>query len=470
VIPVRFLVACENGHLDDFPWVEFVHQGSSSCNAILELRELGVSGEAADLLVRCMTCQKTRRLVEAFGPAGEVNLEKCSGRCAGRHFHLRKHDEAKCECPKTAILLGASNSWFPASLSVISIPTVVNRLDQLVEQHWADLKEVESQQNVRLLRRHLPALAKFSDEDIWASVQRRRKGPEASSEEAGNVKVPEWEALSNPVPERNSGDFSLVPSPVPRKYEPYFERIVKVERLREVRALTGFTRIDSPGDNTDIETSDVKVAPLCRSKPTWVPAVEVRGEGIFIQFKDSVLSKWEKRARKRNAEFAVAYQNWRKSRALNPETGYPGIRFALLHSFSHALMRQLSLECGYAAASIRERVYSSEGGTEESMAGVLLYTAAPDSEGTLGGLVRLAEPDELERHIDQALEMAGFCSSDPLCAENRPGLDRLSLHGAACHACLLAPETSCESGNRFLDRSLLADTFECKDLAFFGHE
>jgi hypothetical protein len=142
--------------------------------------------------------------------------------------------------------------------------------------------------------------------------------------------------------------------------------------------------------------------------------------------------------------------------------------YVLLHSFAHVLMRQLSLECGYTAASTRERIYYQPKEVGNPMAGILLYTATPDSEGTLGGLVALGEPEVLGRHIQQALERAGLCASDPLCAENVPPSDGTAVHAAACHACLFAPETSCERGNRYLDRTVLVNTVEQDDLAFFA--
>ena len=145
-----------------------------------------------------------------------------------------------------------------------------------------------------------------------------------------------------------------------------------------------------------------------------------------------------------------------------PDAGFPGIRYVLLHSFAHAFIRQLALSSGYTAASIRERIYARDPGSQgEPMAGVLLYTAAPDSEGTLGGLVSLGETDVLGTHLDAALEQVRLCASDPLCAEHAP--QEAVLHGAACHACLFASETSCERGNKYLDRSVLVDTFGRRD-------
>ena len=171
----------------------------------------------------------------------------------------------------------------------------------------------------------------------------------------------------------------------------------------------------------------------------------------------------------RQEVFYEAHYRWRKARHIPmPEANYPGIRYVLLHTFANALMRQLTLECGYTAASIRERIYAlspeSEGGP---MAGILLYTAAPDSEGTLGGLVSLGKPEQLGWHIDGAIEQMQSCASDPLCSEHRCREDR-TLHEAACHACMFTPETSCERGNKYLDRAVLVRTVERDDLAFFN--
>ena len=195
----------------------------------------------------------------------------------------------------------------------------------------------------------------------------------------------------------------------------------------------------------------------------------MRGEGVFLHFSEKAIEAWIKKTDARDTEFLEAHRRWRTTRGhRTPTTDYPTMRYVLLHSLAHALIRQFSLECGYTTASIRERIYSRPpGGDREAMAGVLLYTAAPDSEGTLGGLVSLGEPKSLGRHLDQALEAMRLCTSDPLCAEHHPYRDSLTLHGAACHACLFLPETSCERGNKYLDRSVLVSTVESADLAFF---
>jgi hypothetical protein len=285
------------------------------------------------------------------------------------------------------------------------------------------------------------------------------------------LKTPEWQVFTNPGSAGQDPDFKVRLVNPPVGYEHRIKKVVLAERIREVRVVTGFTRIESPGDLTEEgEIPEERIAPLTRKQPKWVPASEVRGEGLFIEFDEAALADWlaNPEVKRHNQAFLEAHKGWRIARSLAvPEAGYPGDRFVLLHSFSHALMRELALACGYAAASIRERIYSLPPEADDGpMAGLLLYTAAPDSEGTLGGLVGLGNPEELSMHIDNALNAMRLCASDPLCAEHT-GQGDLSLHWAACHACLFAPETSCERGNKYLDRSVLVPTVESDIVAYF---
>jgi hypothetical protein len=465
VVPARFLVACEHGHLDDFPWVEFVHRGGTDCRYELRLYELGASGEVADIQVECARCGSRRRLSDAFSDEGREELATCKGRWP----HLRKYDEKPCEGKQRAILLGASNSWFPIMLSVLYIPTTTDKLGQMVERNWAELEECESARDVKLKRKLLKGLAAYTEDQVWEAVVQRKEAGGQDEEGVPDLREPEWAAFSNPDPNRNSRDFTLRVVEPPPAYRKVLSQVVLAERLREVRALIGFTRIESPGDYTEIgDFPPEQRVPLSRSAPKWVPTTEVRGEGIFLQFSEDAIEAWVKKAKEREGEFFEAHRRWRQNRGLAPNDGFPTMRYVLLHSLAHALIRQFAVECGYTAASIRERIYSRPpGGDHEPMAGILLYTAAPDSEGTLGGLVALGAPTTLGRHLDQALETMRLCASDPLCAEHHPIKDGLTLHGAACHACLFLPETSCERGNKYLDRSVLVSTVETGNLAFF---
>ena len=284
--------------------------------------------------------------------------------------------------------------------------------------------------------------------------------------EHSDIKGPEWEVLTLPNPPTDYPHFMSKTVSTPEGFEKVITRVLLLERLREVNALMGFTRVEAPDESSDPNDS-APMAPLARTKPDWVPASEVHGEGIFIQFDDESLKHWEALPGVKiiDQKLFGGHRGWRNSRHLNPDDGYPGIRYAMLHTLSHLLIRELALECGYNSASIRERVYG-ETSDSQSQAGILIYTAAADSDGTLGGLVELGKPENLGRLLRQALNRAKICSSDPLCSEHDPDKDR-SLHAAACHACSFVAETSCERGNRYLDRALLVVTFEHDDAGFF---
>jgi hypothetical protein len=481
VVPARFLVACENGHLDDFPWVWFVHRGESCDSPLLRLIERGPTGEARDVELRCESCGKRRRMAEAFGAENRKNMPDCRG----RRPHLRDFDPDGCavksDGEKTKmrpIVLGASNTWFPVVQSTIAIPVESGVLAQLVADNWAVLQEATSLDVLKAFRsigQLGGELSKYSDHEIWQAIQTKRQqeaGEIAPPDEMPDLKGPEWEVLVQHDPALNSAEFRLRPVPVPAGFSKQIQQIVLVERLREVRAIVGFTRIDSLGEFTDPDlTTEIDIAPISRHSPTWMPADDIRGEGIFIQFKEDMIQKWERgnSVLQRANEFFQSHKRWRESHLFKDiEAGFPGARYVLLHTFSHALMRQLSLECGYSAASIHERLYSqAPSDSKTAMAGILIFTAAPDSEGTLGGLVSMGETETLGRHITQALETAHLCASDPLCAAHPPSRSGQTIHAAACHACLFAPETACERGNKYLDRSTIVKTVERDDLAFF---
>lgn len=471
VLPARFLVACEKGHLDDFPWHYFVHKGPSTCTGAIRLLELGVSGEAADIMVKCDACEAVRRMSEAFGEEGKQAMPACRG----RHPHLRDFDEHGCDQQMKAILLGASNSWFGLTLTALSVPTEVDTLGQLVEAQWVTLEKVTSREVLTAFRAigQLQPFLHVTDDALWAAIERKRGGGGSEAGEARSLKAPEWQVFSKPAGAPRLPDFQVTEVPPPADYRQYLRRVVLVEKLREVSACIGFTRITSPGDFAESgDLPEEHRAPLSRRPSLWVPAAEVRGEGIFLQFDEQAIQAWaaQPAAQAFENDAFKAHIRWRRARRLpEPRAGFPGVRYMLLHSFAHALMRQFALECGYTVASIRERIYALPPNDDDGpMAGVLLYTAAPDSEGTLGGLVSLGAPHILGRHIAGALDAMRLCASDPLCAEHTPLTEPQTLHGAACHACLFAPETSCERGNKYLDRSLLVPTVDREGLQFFG--
>lgn len=464
-LPVRFMLVCERGHLDEFPWVDYVHRRNLCSAPLLEMFERGLSAGPADVFVRCRTCSQTRPMSDAFGDRAQTSLPACRA----RHPHLGTYDPAGCDRPVRALLLGASNAWFPAQISALSIPAGGgDAVPRIVDELWQVLEEITDEATLGILLRRDPALGRLADfetSEVWAAVNDRRSGVADQSEQPLDTDVlgPEWHQFIHPENAPDTEDFRLSSQTAPPSFSDRVESVVQVERLREVVAFTGFTRLSSPN-----EASSNELAPLSRYAPTWVPAVEIRGEGIFIRVPENTVGEWAvtySSTESYEQQFQ-AHKNWRNRRGIDPMSGWPGARYILLHTLSHMLMREFALDCGYASSSIRERIYSRSG--VEPMAGLLLYTAAPDSEGTLGGLVSLGTPDRLGRLLTQALDHATICTSDPTCAEHVAGeLGDDHLHAAACHACLFASETSCERGNRYLDRAAVVGTVTSQGFPYF---
>jgi hypothetical protein len=464
-VPARFLLACRAGHLDDFPWHWFVHGGPNGCKGTLRFFESGASLQTENLWVKCDACGAAKNMAQAFGQAGKENLPGCRG----RHPHLDRFDDTCDEEPR-AILLGATNGWFPVTLSVLAIPQTGNPLGQLVADGWSFFEDIDSEAEVAVVVKtlkktaQLPGIEQFTPAQIWAAIQTHRSG--ASEPDQGDLKGPEWEVLTAATPPKDYPHFMSTAVAAPTGFGTRIKRVLLLERLREVNALLGFTRVESPDEGAGDQRAPR--APLSRSAPDWVPATQVHGEGIFIEFHRELLNVWAARdaVQKVDARLRSGHRGWRHKRQLDPNEGYPGIRYVLLHTLAHLLIRELALECGYNAASIRERIYA-ETDDGKDQAGILIYTAAADSDGTLGGLVELGKPVNLGRLLDQALDRARVCASDPLCSEHDPSKDQ-SLHGSACHACSFVSETSCERGNRHLDRSLVVPTLVASGAAFFG--
>ena len=479
-LPVRFVVACPAGHLDDFPWDAFAHRNSpgrfcpnAGHGAELRLEDSGYAQRATDLEVVCKKCDAKAGMMQVFGEAAEKTLPKCRG----RHPQAKDYD-AGCDNKVRAMLLGASNLWFAMKRSALSIPEARDAVVDLAAEHWEVLSNVPSLEALQakadadawdawpwLVDAHVDTTA------LWAEIERRRSGDTETAAGPVDLLTPEWEVFTTGQV-TDTDDFSMADGGVPgTQHASHFASSSLVTRVREVVALTGFTRIDSL-DPDDLGVARVQRAPITglSVKAPWVPASESRGEGVFVRLDEDTVAAWGQAhaEHQRLAAMVDAHRSWRTRRDLDPDVATPAHRFVLVHTLSHLLINELALEAGYSAASIRERIYARPPSKErQPMAGILLYTAEPDSEGTLGGLVALGKDKVLGRIIDNSLRRAQLCSTDPFCAEHEPQDRDGSLHGAACHSCLFLPETSCQSANRYLDRATVVPTLSCDDLAYF---
>ncbi len=463
VFPARFVVACSEGHLDDFPWPDYVHRakGYAGCKPEqLIFRESAQSAAVSDLIVSCDICDAWRTMEDAFGDRAANAVGPCSG---ARPWLGDGNAELCSRGVVRTTLRGASNLYFALIQSALSIPEWDDPVQFAIAHHEEQLAKVDSVEKLRhgIEGGFLPQLERFNPEKVFAALQRRRlqaqKRPTALE-----IRREEFAALRNMPNTAKAAEreFETEHVSVPQGFRELIERVVIVRRLREVRAIGGFTRIDSPFDNLvdeDEGQERYRVQTLSGSELQWRPAVELRGEGVFVELSEDAVKRWEEQQSvvQRSAAMEDVHRTWRSEREL-PDTPYPSARFVLLHTLAHMLIQALALDCGYSSSSIRERIYSSPG-PHDAMAGILLYTATPDSDGSLGGLADKGRSDRLSPLLHDALERAHFCSSDPLCGHSAPG-EMGHLNGAACHACLLSSETSCERGNRYLDRAHVVET------------
>jgi hypothetical protein len=464
VNPVRFVVACIGGHIDDFPWISWAHKGAPGgiCTAPrIHLESRGESASLADLRLACKNCNAPpNSLISAFGKDGLRGY-----RCQGRQPWLMRNVPGCAEPPRT-LQRGASNVHFPVIASALSIPPVSEAVFQMLDEHWsivASLPEIAR-------RETLKAIAAKNDvpyEVVAAACDRRvaiESGEEKSSEVA--VRAEEYHALgTTTLDPASSGtfvdQFRNVVIPPPTGLERWFDLIGAVSRLREVRALAGFTRIQPfpvPADRIVEELANGSICPLSTRPPSWLPGADIRGEGIFLRLRAATIATWldlNPVVNERAGILDAQHREVAERRGYDVEYSITP-RLLLVHSFAHALIRQLAIDCGYSSSSLRERLYVAEPGDDrDAMHGVLIYTGTPDSEGSLGGLVRLAEPAQLEAIVRRTILAVQWCPNDPVCSEADPATTGELVSGAACHSCLLVPETACEKFNRELDRVML---------------
>ena len=473
VVPTRFVRACPRGHVDDLDWRGFVHSDGNPCRRQLWLDERGTTGDLADLFVRC-ECGKWRPLYEA-AEFDQNPLETCQG---ARPW-LGRNTNEDCNQRSRLLIRTASNAWFPQVVSVLSLPDRGTAVDDAVAALWDDLQIVDDASDLTFMKKKpavAAALDPFDDDEVLNAIGERKRGQSSDRP----VKQVELDALLG-APE-GFGDGAPIGSDFDaRRLPPDAWRqsacsggiasVIQLHRLREVLVLVGFTRFEAvtPDIHGEYET-DVERAAIALD-PEWFPAVENRGEGVFVHLDTDAVEAWRKRPAvgRRLADLARGHEAWtgrRKPLLGRTPRAFPGGPYVLLHTLSHLLIQSLAMRCGYPASSIRERIYAEPGPAGERF-GVLLYTGTPDAEGTLGGLVQQAR--HIEDHLADALRMGALCSNDPICAQHAPGesMEQRWLHGAACHGCTLISETSCEMRNDYLDRALVVPVLGLEDAAFF---
>lgn len=489
VSPVRFVCGCTKGHLQDIEWRRILHADGRTCREQMWLEESGTSADPRDTQAVC-DCGARLTLEELF-------QARRLGPCRGEQPWLGGRDPQPCGAPDGLNLLtrSATNTYFPQVATIISLPSVEDELARRIDEHWSELQSVGSAAEVGMARRFNQAiaasLAGFGDEEVWARIGQMKERA-GGADMAEDPRLAEFElfASGRRLIGENSTRAKLHAETMDRiAWDPggipelkRIASLVAVHRLKEVSCLYGFTRFEpAPLANDELEDVGLAVegAPIGRS-PSWFPAVEGFGEGFFLTFDGAELDAWLARpeVRERMGALDAGLQTWeraRRDRGLKGDRTMLGERirpeYVMAHGLAHALMTEVSLECGYPASSLKERIYAlPRVRGAPPRVGLLIYTASAGLQGTLGGLV------EVTRRFPQillaALDRLELCSGDPVCADHAPGQadeDR-ALHGAACHGCLLVAETSCEARNLHLDRALLVGTVGPSQAGFFRQD
>lgn len=469
VVPVRFVMACKSGHVDEFPWDLWVkHKKDCSVGDFenidkhpgLRLRQEkpGLEG----LILSCPKCKAKRSMDGVFATRGS--------KCRGLRPWL---PDGKEECKKEQYVVqrGASNLYFPVIESALSIPPWSDSLQDELGSHWNSFKnledrsQLESYVDIMVLGdlKHVIKVMGLTPAELAKEIRMRLES--FDQVETDDLRPQEYNQFVKDYKKNRKlrDEFETRRENVPDEISPWVSRVVRAVRLREVRAIRGFTRIDPPSSPTSDE-----VAPLSKVSLGWLPAIEVRGEGIFIELHPDRVVEWEER-RDVIERVKICDERYREDHKIDNvdiegSDWMVSPRYMLCHTLAHVLMRQLTLECGYSAAELNERVYAGVG--EYKMAGVLIYTATTDSDGTLGGLERQGKTERIREIMYNAIKSVEWCSSDPLCITDAMNAIN-SYSRSVCHACCLAPETACETFNRFLDRGLLIGDGSGSGLGFF---
>ena len=454
--PSRFITVCEDGHMDDFPWSWWVHRGSTTCQGKLKTFSTGNTSTLADMWVEC-DCGAKRSM---SGAMQKENFEGCS--CTGNHPFRPHSKRKKCLKPAIPSQRGASNVYFAVSRSAISIPPWVNPLYNLIDEHLSRIEDYkEDFGDVGVTKVYNKYFADNYTRDEFDEALEKRL---LNIKEFTEIKQMEYDAIthhSDPAYASNKKHFKAEEDPLQNPLNKYFSRVVRVTRLREVKVLLGFTRVDASDPDADADDQP-NIVMLNKGKTEkWLPAAEIHGEGIFIEFNRETVNEWLKKTGVSSIShrYEESYKDFCEKKKWKV-TALRDALYVLMHTFSHLLIKQMAMSSGYSSAAIRERIYFGD-----KMSGVLLYTGSSDKEGSLGGLVELGNIDKLIVLMKDAFQEALLCTNDPECMSNLPAGN--SSNGAACHSCCMISETACENGNRMLDRGLVVPVSGRETQAYF---
>lgn len=518
MIPVRFVAACEKGHIQDVPFMEWVHDGPVSDEEDHELKYSAHSGsgDLGSVFISC-SCGESRSLAGIMNVRKDETHKKVFDSALGRIGMAEQDDEEfsytnpneksknptgefcrgykpwlgaegisnsdGCGRHLRVLIKGGSNIHYSNLQSALYLPKTSEDVNEYVQQVIDEysggikrLKELYEQQSdgglleVALENHSVIKNGLISKEDLIEGIisefEEVDDGREIYDED--DIRWDEYQYILKGR-ESESSDFKAVVKDFDGYYhqnflEKYFSKVVLIEKLKETRVFTGFSRINP--DSGDLKENKKL---LSNKEVTWLPAYRVHGEGIFLEFKKSYLEKWQLENDDYFSDLIERYHGAMERRKADYQPRDINASFLLMHTFAHLLIKRLCYNCGYGSSALRERIYFSSD-EEHIMHGILIYTSSGDSEGSLGGLVRQGRKKHLGKLVKDSIEDARWCSADPVCSEigQKSGQGPDNVNGSACHNCCLVPETSCEEFNTLLDRATITGTIEDNSVGYFN--
>lgn len=510
MIPVRFVAVCQEGHIQDVPFKEWVHNGpvpKDNQEHHLSYHANSGSGDLSSILIKC-TCGEKRSLAGLMNVRKEGNIifdsalarigfEKDDSRkfdtenkndnnpsgqyCRGERPWLGIRgisENQNCNRHLQVLIRGGSNIHYANIISALYLPEVSSQADGITtkvierqtKEHLKKLYEMDDGKmilptvlaNEIEVRNKLISIEELVEKIKAELFDSKTSGSEDVSED--DIRIEEYQFILNGFNSENS-DFKAVVKSFETYQDTeylsrYFDKIVLIEKLKETRVFRGFSRINASHEPNTKELSNEEIK--------WLPASEVYGEGIFLKFKDEKIKEWSLKTYSYFNRIISKYHSAMLSRSPSDEPRKLDSSFIMMHTFSHLLIKRLCFSCGYGSSSLRERIYFLNDDNLQ-MNGILIYTSSGDSEGSLGGLVKQGKEQFLAQNIKDAIEDARWCSADPVCSDigQSSGQGPDNVNGSACHNCCIVPETSCEEFNSLLDRATVIGTFENSRLGYF---
>lgn len=459
--PSRFVLVCPKGHIEDFPYSWWVHegQGKKRCedNPQMKMYYTGNKTDMESLYVECSNCG-AKRSMKTASARNVFSKYKCTG---NRPW---LGDKEKCSAGDDEhmqmLIRNESSVYFPYTISALTIPPWSTKIAKEIQKTKLDFEKVmgpiTESDKPRLIDNLCKKMPNVDEEFIKELLEKLLDKENQQVQTTQTIMEDEYDAIIRQKREDQNGDFVSHAEDVPEEFNHIIDSVIAIDRLTVVTAMVGFTRLTAP-----TRYNDENMAPISKTKKDWYPGIEQHGEGVFIKFNQNILNSWVNKNAERYLEMGKKLE---KSFFYNDRFSP---QYVFLHTFAHLFIRELSNLCGYSAAAIKERVYSTFKGSKKEMAGVLVYTSTSDSDGSLGGLIEQAQKVKIEIILKSMIERGKWCSSDPICyISKEQGF--MSLNYAACFACTLLPETSCEFNNILLDRCSVCGMPGNEDLGLFN--